>query len=64
MREGSESVEALVIVLILLVLLFGVGGVYVRRPGYVGPLAGQGDLLFVLLAVVFVVLILKLTGII
>ena len=52
----------LLIILIILVLLFGGGGFYVGRPGYSGRGAGLGTILYVLAAIIFIVIVLRLLG--
>jgi hypothetical protein len=42
------EIELLVAVLIVLILVFGFGGFYVGRPGYVGPGGGLSTLLYIL----------------
>lgn len=58
------NAAALVVVLIILLFVFGGGGWYVRRPGYVGPGAGFGELLWVLAALVLVLVVLRVFGVV
>jgi hypothetical protein len=48
----------LLIVLVVLILMFGAGGVYTGRPGYAGP--NVGGLLWVLMAVCVALIVFQL----
>ena len=53
----------ILLLLIILLLLFGGGGFYVGRPGYGGPGAGLGNILYVLAVIALVVIVLRLVGV-
>jgi hypothetical protein len=53
---------SLLVLLIILLRLFGGGGFYIGRPGYVGPGAGYGSVLWVLVVVVVVFILLNTLG--
>ena len=55
---------ALVVVLIILIILFGSGGWWIGCPGYAGPAAGAGNLLYILAAIVLVIVVLRLLGVV
>jgi hypothetical protein len=53
----------LLLLLIILLLVFGGGGYYIGRPGYAGPGAGLGNILYVLAVIALVVIVLRLLGV-
>ena len=53
----------ILVILIILLLVFGGGGFYTGRSGYAGPGAGLGNILYILAAIVFIVIVLRLLGI-
>ena len=55
--------DTLVIILIILLLAFGVGGFYIGRPGYAGPGAGLRDIFYMLAGIVLIVILMRLLGI-
>jgi hypothetical protein len=52
-----------VIILIILLIVFGFGGVYTGRSGYAGPGAGLGNVLYIVAAIVLIVIVLRLLGV-
>lgn len=54
----------LLVVLVILFVLFGGGGYWVSRPGYVGPGAGFSHLLYILMAVILLIIVLNLLGVV
>jgi hypothetical protein len=52
--------DILILVLIILLILGGGGGYYVGRPGYAGPAAGLGTILYLLAAIALIVIVLRL----
>jgi hypothetical protein len=55
---------ALLIIIIVLILLLGGGGWYTTRPGYAGPAAGVGNILYILVAILVIFLVLRLLGVV
>jgi hypothetical protein len=55
--------DTIVIILIILLIVFGFGGVYTGRSGYAGPGAGLGNILYVIAALVLIVIVLRLLGV-
>ncbi len=55
--------DALVLILTILVLVFGFGGLYVGRPDYRGAGAGLGNILYVIATLILLVVILQLLDI-
>ena len=52
--------DTLVIILIILLVVFGVGGFYFGRPGYAGPGAGRRKLFFMLAGIVLIIIMMRL----
>lgn len=55
--------DTLVIILIILLVVFGFGGVYTGRAGYAGPGAGLRNFLYIIGVIVIILIILRLVGI-
>ena len=62
---GTEAgMDTIVIILVILLLAFVVGGFYIGRPGYAGPGAGRRDIFYMIAGVVLIVILMRLLGIV
>ena len=55
--------DTLVLIMIILVVVFGVGGIFTTRSSYSGAYSGMGNILYTIAALALIILALRLLGI-